>query len=142
MEKATKPVSYRILSCREVSFEKKPLTSGKLNAADISFKYGGHFKPDRNHLAIVLVVNLLVDGELSIKVESETKFEVVPFDAAFDVSTEGRIVDHVGIMPTLFGLAFSSIRGMLAVRTAGTPLENYPLPLINAVDATNKILRK
>lgn len=142
MEKTATSVGYRILSCKELSFEKRLLPSGKLSAADVSFKFGCKFKPEKNRLAIVIMASLMMAGEDAVKVESETTFEITPFDSAFDVSEGGKIVDHIGILPTLFGLAYSSTRGMMAVRTAGTPLENYPLPIIDAVDTTNKMLQK
>lgn len=93
-------------------------------------------------MAIVLEANILVAGESSVKVVSETTFEITPFDSAFDVPAAGKIVDHIGILPTLFGLAYSSTRGMMAIRTAGTSLVNYPLPIIDAVDMTKKMLRE
>lgn len=142
MEKAAKSVGYRILTCKELSFEKKLLPFGKLKADEISFTFNCKLKPEKPHLSIVLVASLLVAGESSVKVESETTFEITPFDSAFDVSADGKIVDHIGILPTLFGLAYSSTRGMMAIRTAGTSLENYSLPIIDAVDMTKKMLRK
>lgn len=142
MEKTATSVSYCILSCKEISFEMKHSPSGKLHADEVSFTFNCKLKPEKPHLAIVLEASLLIAGESSVKVASESIFEITPFDSAFDVSAEGKIVDHIGILPTLFGLAYSSTRGMMAVRTAGTPLGNYPLPIIDAVDMTKKMLRR
>ena len=142
MEKTATSVGYRILSCKELSFDMTLSPSGKLNADEVSFTFNCKLKPEEPHLAIVLEANILIAGESSVKVVSETTFEITPFDSAFDVPAAGKIVDHIGILPTLFGLAYSSTRGMMAIRTAGTRLGNYPLPIIDAVDMTKKMLRE
>ena len=55
---------------------------------------------------------------------------------------EDRLIDKVQIMPTLIGIAFSGMRGMVAIRTAGTPLEQYPLPLIKPKEFCDHFIKQ
>lgn len=55
---------------------------------------------------------------------------------------EDRLIDKVQIMPTLIGIAFSGMRGMVAIRTAGTPLEQYPLPIINPKEFSDYFMKQ
>lgn len=138
-----KTIGYRIVSCKERSFEAKLHPAEKVSGADVSFQYGCSINVvPANRLSITIISTILVKGELGIKLESETIFEFTPFDTAFDTSVSGRIVDRIGIMPTLFGLSYSSTRGMMAIRTAGTPLQAFPLPIVNAVDVTQRMLQQ
>ena len=137
---AIKSVGYRIVSCRELSYMINSRPSEKLSGTDVSYQYGCSINViEGNHISIKIMSNGFVKGEPVVKLESETVFEFKPFDAAFDISEEGRIVDRIGIMPTLFGLSYSSTRGMMAIRTAGTPLESFPLPIVDAIDVINKM---
>lgn len=139
---AVKSVGYRIVSCRELSYEIKSRPAEKLSGTDVSYQYGFNLNlVDGSRVAIKIISNVFVKGEPAVKLESETIFEFKPFEAAFDVTEDGKIVDRIGIMPTLFGLSYSSCRGMLAIRTAGTSLEAFPLPIVDAIDVTNKMLR-
>lgn len=138
-----KSIGYRIVSCKERSYEAKLRPAGKVSGADVSFQYGCSINVvAANRISIAIISTVFVKGELGIKLESETVFEFSPFDAAFEISSNGRITDRIGIMPTLFGLSYSSTRGMVAIRTAGTYLESYPLPIVDANDVTRKMMQQ
>ncbi len=140
---AVKSVGYRIVSCKERSYEIKFRPAEKLSGADVSYQYACSLNTVAvNRISIVIISSVFVKGEEVIKLESETIFEFSPFNSAFDTSVNGRIVDRIGIMPTLFGLSYSSTRGMMAIRTAGTPLEAFPLPIVDAVEVTRKMLQQ
>ena len=138
-----KTIGYRIVSCKERSFEAKSLLAEKFSGADVSFQYGCSINVvTADRLSITIISTILVKGELGLKLESETVFEFSPFDSVFDISSNGRITDRIGIMPTLFGLSYSSTRGMVAIRTAGTYLESFPLPIVDAIDVTKKMMQQ
>ena len=56
----------------------------------------------------------------------------------FKISGEGDKKDISKVLPILFSISYSTLRGMVAVRSLGTSLENYPVPLIDL----NKIFKK
>ena len=138
-----KTIGYRIVSCQERSFDAKLRLAEKVSGTDVSFQYGCSISVvTANRLSITIISTILVKGKIGLKLESETIFEFSPFDAVFDISSNGRITDRIGIMPTLFGLSYSSTRGMVAIRTAGTYLESYPLPIVDANDVTRKMMQQ
>lgn len=140
---AGKSVGYRIVRCKELSFESKIVSNGKVPGNAVSYQFGCQMHPGPdNRLAFVLSVVTLIEGIQAFKLESETVFEISPFDTAISVDADGQLVDYVGIIPTLFGLSFSTMRGMVAIRTAGTVLENYPIPIIDAVSAVKNMMTK
>ena len=138
-----KTIGYRIVSCKERSFEAKSLLAEKFSGTDVGFQYGCTINVvAANRLSITIISTIFVKGSLGLRLESETVFEFSPFDAAFEISSNGRITDRIGIMPTLFGLSYSSTRGMVAIRTAGTSLESFPLPIVDAIDVTRKMMQQ
>lgn len=135
-----KSIGYRIVSCKERSCELKIDSATKIHDSDVSFKFGCSINAlPAGRLSITIVSELIVVEKTAVKVESETIFEFAPSDVAFEVSGTGKIVDRIGIMPTLFSLAYGSTRGMIAIRTAGTNLAAYPLPIVDAMDVTRKM---
>ena len=138
-----KSVGYRIVRCKELSFESKIVSNGKVPGKSVSYQFGCQIQPrQENHLAFILSVVTLIEGSQAFKLEAETVFEISPMDAAVSVDDSGQLVDHVGIIPTLFGLSFSTMRGMVAIRTAGTVLENYPIPIIDATAAVKNLMTR
>ena len=135
-----KTIGYRIVLCRERSSEVKINSGSTVPESAVSFKFGCtiHSIP-AGRLSITIISELMVMEQTVVKVESETIFELSPFEGAFDISNTGKIVDKIGIMPTLFSLAYGSTRGMMAIRTAGTALANFPLPIVDAVEVTAKM---
>lgn len=138
--KQSQSVGYRIVSCQERSYEIKANSGGKITESDVSFKFGCNFNAlPAGRLSISIISELMVAEQTVVKIESETIFEFAPFEAAFDVTSSGKIVDRIGIMPTLFSLAYGSTRGMIAIRTAGTSFAKFPLPIVDALDVTSKM---
>lgn len=45
-----------------------------------------------------------------------------------------QLNDKSGILPSLLGICIGTIRGILVVKTAGTVLADYPLPVFNPTD--------
>ncbi|MBU0764979.1 MAG: hypothetical protein KJ607_09110, partial [Bacteroidetes bacterium] len=44
-----------------------------------------------------------------------------------------------GLLTTLISITIGTARGMLALKTAGTVLNKYPLPLINPLDILQQL---
>lgn len=137
---SNKTIGYRIVLCRERSAEVRINLGNTVSESAVRFKFGCYFHTiPAGRLSITIISELMVMEQTVVKVESETVFELSPFDGAFDISNTGKIVDKIGIMPTLFSLAYGSTRGMMAIRTAGTALANFPLPIVDAMEVTAKM---
>jgi hypothetical protein len=63
---------------------------------------------------------------------AEFVYSVLSLDAVMDVDKENKKLNmKVNIIPTLLGAAYSSLRGIVYARTLETPLEKYPIPMID-----------
>lgn len=58
------------------------------------------------------------------------------------VDDENGFTLKVDIIPTLQNIAIGTLRGIIHVRTQGTPLANYPLPPINTMDMAKSMQPK
>lgn len=68
---------------------------------------------------------------------------ILSYEAGFHFQirkTENQLseTDLSNLFPTLFRIAHDTLRGMVAVRTLGTPLANYPVPLVDLNRIFNK----
>lgn len=66
-------------------------------------------------------------------------YSVLNLDSAIIVDKENqRINVKADIFPSLVGAAYSTLRGIVFARTSGTPLANYPLPMIEVKTLVEK----
>jgi hypothetical protein len=65
--------------------------------------------------------------------ESEYWFNIPNLEEAVFIKGD-NVQDKVGVLPTLLGICFSTARGMITVRTSGTILDDFPLPIINPTE--------
>lgn len=137
---AGKKFGFRLIRCKELSFESTPVPGRAISADAVSFQYGFRVMSFENKgLSLTITGIILVDGMQVFKLAAEFVFEISPMEGVIEVMPDGGLQDHANIVPNLFGIAYSTLRGMLAIRTAGTPLEKYPLPIIDAYDAVKRM---
>lgn len=137
---AGKKFGFRLIRCKELSFESTPVSGRTIPAGAVSFRYGFRIQPfEKKGVSLTVTGIILVDGEQVFKLASEFVFEITPMEGVIELMPDGRLQDHANIVPNLFGIAYSTLRGMLTIRTAGTPLEKYPLPIIDAHDAVKRM---
>ena len=82
-------------------------------------------------------------NEEAIILELQTShiFEIIDLNNLVEIKDD-VITDVSGITPTLVGIAIGTIRGLIISKTAGTPLADYPLPIINPQLLCKNLLRK
>jgi len=71
-----------------------------------------------------------------------TEFEVDNFDRHFAHALDrDRMVDlPPSVLTLMLGVSIGALRGMIAQRTKGTPLESSPLPLINITSLVSRLI--
>lgn len=137
---ARQTVGYRLVKCGERAFATKLVIGKVYPEKSVAFHFACKINPsEKNRLSFIITVNYTVEGHEVFKLESETVFELMPLEQAIELLPDGKIVDHVGIVPTLLGISYSSTRGMIAIRTAGTGLDSFPAPIVNTVDVVKKM---
>ena len=142
MATQTRRIGYRITKCKELSFEFKSFPDFKLTEKNVSFNYSCSIEQaSDNSIRFIIDVFYEVNGDQIFRQKAESIFSIEPINGAIEFMADGKIIDHIDIIPTLIGLSYSAIRGMISIRTASTPLENFPAPIINAVDLAKKMIQ-
>lgn len=71
----------------------------------------------------------------------ESVYEIPGIDEFISFNSTREKVDiPPSLMSLMLGTSIGAMRGMLAVRTAGTPLESRPLPLINLTALVSRLI--
>ena len=145
MSQTTKKFDIGIISLREIGMKINTEELHKINPNNLEVSFGMRLcKEKENELILILhtIINLIEEQRKEIfSYSCEHNFHIDHMDDAIECN-EDRLIDKVQIMPTLIGIAFSGMRGMVAIRTAGTPLEQYPLPIINPKEFSDYFMKQ
>ncbi|MBD5182195.1 MAG: hypothetical protein HDS99_00185 [Bacteroidales bacterium] len=135
---ANNSVNISLLSCVEIEgatvINRRALR--RLGAAPVTVDMNVRLLPDMERNLISLVVGctyVAVIGLIRTHVftcTSLTTFEVENLKEQVEQRGEDQIIGGK-LMMTMLGIAVGALRGMVAVRTADTPLRHTPLPMID-----------
>lgn len=123
----------RLASVSEVSFMMSPGKVGdNINPEDMQMGFSSQIQPDINSDCFTL--NFGVRYELSGAVVMESVYSFV-FEVKnlkqFVVFNDNQSITVNHLMPHFLSVAVGTMRGILVVKTAGTNLAKYPLPMID-----------
>lgn len=136
-------IGYRLVKCKERSFEIKLVSGKKYSEKSVAFHFSCSIEPaEKNQISFIINAIYTIDDQEVFKQETETVFELDPIEQAIEYKPNGKLLDHVNIVPTLLGLSYSSTRGMIAIRTAGTGLEFFPAPIVDAAEIAKRLSKK
>lgn len=129
-------IKFRLVS---ISNEKTTTIPGDVNLASISeeslqfqYKIETIIKFAENTITVVPSIRYMFEGAVLFESSAEFNYSVLSLDAVMDVDKENKKLNmKVNIFPTILGAAYSSLRGIVYARTLTTPLEKYPLPMID-----------
>lgn len=127
-------IEFRLISISEV--RSMIATADKFSAissgSEVQITFGNQVYPEVKDNRISLVfstkyvfkesVLLDVAYRFTFGVKNLEKFVVLNFDGTATINT---------IMPILLNIALGAMRGIVAVKSAGTVLEKYPVPVID-----------
>lgn len=114
-------------------------TISKIDASKIAIEFGVRldFKKERDQLVLHLSIKYAypIENKMKSVVELTTAnhFEIKGLKEIIEVK-EDEFKDSKGILPTLLGVAIGTIRGILVVKTSGTILTDFPLPIMNPTE--------
>lgn len=129
-------IKFRLVS---ISNEKTTTIPGDVDLASISeeslqfqYKIGTIIKFAENTITVVPSIRYMFEGAVLFESSAEFNYSVLSLDTVIDVDKENKKLNmKVNIFPALLGAAYSSLRGIVYARTLTTPLEKYPLPMID-----------
>lgn len=129
-------IKFRLVS---ISNEKTTTIPGDVVLASISeeslqfqYKIGTIIKFAENTITVVPSIRYMFEGAVLFESSAEFNYSVLSLDTVMDVDKENKKLNmKVNIFPALLGAAYSSLRGIVYARTLTTPLEKYPLPMID-----------
>lgn len=134
MQKKDSQIQMRLLSVNEVSFMiSSNLVDEKTSSNDIQLGFANQIEAenDRDILSLNFGVKYEVKGKTALETMYKFTFEIVNLNNYIIKDDENSIKINY-IMPHLLNVAVGTMRGIIVVKTAGTQLSKYPLPLINA----------
>lgn len=149
MSTKKRKIEIRLLRVKEVGFymdSSLDMVKELINPGDLNISFGLRLAPDIQHDLLELNVVVIYrfngkEGRKILEIESLNMFEIKNLKDLLLVNEEA-IEDRSGIVPTLVGVAIGTIRGILVTRTAGTPMDKYPLPMVNPETLSENILQK
>ena len=129
-------IKFKLVS---ISNEKTTTIPGDVDLASISeeslqfqYKIGTIIKFAENTITVVPSIRYMFEGTVLFESSAEFNYSVLSLDTVMDVDKENKKLNmKVNIFPILLGAAYSSLRGIVYARTLTTPLEKYPLPMID-----------
>ena len=129
-------IKFKLVS---ISNEKTTTIPGDVDLASISeeslqfqYKIGTIIKFAENTITVVPSIRYMFEGAVLFESSAEFNYSVLSLDTVMDVDKENKKLNmKVNIFPILLGAAYSSLRGIVYARTLTTPLEKYPLPMID-----------
>lgn len=129
-------IKFRLVS---ISNEKTTAIPEDSNLASISeeslqfqYKIGTIIKFAENTITVIPSIRYMFEGAVLFESSAEFNYSVLSLDAVMDVDKENKKLNmKVNIFPSLLGAAYSSLRGIVYVRTLATLLEKYPIPMID-----------
>ncbi len=85
---------------------------------------------DQNFISVAFGAKYSYDGEELLQCIYAFDFNVMDLKQYVQFGENKNVTINV-IMPYLLDVAMGTLRGIIVAKTYGTPLYNYPLPIIN-----------
>lgn len=141
MAEENKNIQMRLKSVNEADFKMSPGKIGEdvdMEAIKIGFSCQIQPNTDNDSIAILFGIRFELDREEVL--ESIYRFEFDVMDISqFIVINKDKSMTISDIMPHLLSVAVGTMRGILVVKTAGTNLSKFPLPMID-INMLNNLL--
>ena len=132
-------IQMRLASVSEVSFMMSPgKVADNVNPEAIKIGFSVRIQPDVEKDILTLFFGTRYELEGEVVLESVYRFEFeVKNIRQFIVFNDNQSITVNHIMPHFLSVAVGTMRGILVVKTAGTNLSKYPLPVedINQLNA-------
>jgi len=142
-------IKLRLLKIQEIAFIMdlaKIAAIPDFDFKNIAIEFG--FKTEIIPEKELFILNTLVKysyllndkSEKIVELETTNHFEIEKLKELIDTKESDVFKVNSGILPTLIGISVSSLRGIMVVKTDGTLLSEFPLPLVNPTDICSQMI--
>ncbi len=136
-------VRFRLVSIENEVYKQNfsEVTSENINESALKFQYKIRtvIKMSEDIIVVIPSMRYLYKGNVIFETSAEFVYSIQTLAVAIDVDKENnKIIVKSNFFRSLLGTAYSTLRGMLFVRTQETPLAKFPAPLVNVDTLVSK----
>ena len=122
------------------------LNIDKINVSDINeeslrfqYKIETLIKMSENIILVTPSIRFILGDTTILEVSATISYDVQTLDEAFSVDKENHKINiKADILPSFVGASYSTLGGIVYAKTVGTPLAQYPIPMIEITTLMNK----
>ena len=136
-------IKYRIdsINQEEFSLNIEGVDLSNMNDLTLKFQYKMEtlLKMNEDLILVKPSVRLLYNESPVLTAAVIVSYSVQTLDNAFSIDRDNQQINiKADILPAFIGAAYSTLRGIVYVRTIDTPLATYPIPMIELQTLINK----
>ena len=136
-------IKYRIdsITQEEFSLNIEGVDLSKMNDNTLKFQYKMEtlLKMNENIILVKPSARLLYDDSPVLTASVIVSYSVQTLEDAFSIDRDNQQINiKADILPSFVGASYSTLRGIVYAKTAGTPLAQYPIPMIEIPTLMNK----
>lgn len=136
-------IKYRIdsINQEEFSLNIEGVDLSNMNDLTLKFQYKMEtlLKMNENLILVKPSVRLLYNESPVLTASVIVSYSVQTLEDAFSIDRDNQQINiKADILPAFIGAAYSTLRGIVYVRTIDTPLATYPIPMIELQTLINK----
>ena len=126
-------VDISLVACKESSFDAHLDSNMEI---DVNYIYFGYeFEINKTGVDSIRIdfAGRYSSGrdETLIRLVTSVEFQILNMEKLLLFTKNGSIKDPTHIIAPLLVVSYGAMRGMMATKTAGTPLEKFPVPLLS-----------
>jgi hypothetical protein len=136
-------IKYRIdsINQEEFSLNIEGVDLSNMNDLTLKFQYKMEtlLKMNEDLILVKPSVRLLYNDSPVLTASVIVSYSVQTLEDAFSIDRDNQQINiKADILPAFIGAAYSTLRGIVYVRTVDTPLATYPIPMIELQTLINK----
>ena len=136
-------IKYRIdsINQEEFSLNIEGVDLSNMNDLTLKFQYKMEtlLKMNEDLILVKPSVRLLYNDTPVLTASVIVSYSVQTLEDAFSIDRDNQQINiKADILPAFIGAAYSTLRGIVYVRTVDTPLATYPIPMIEMQTLINK----
>lgn len=137
-------IHVHLVSVSEVKFmlnlDESLLAKFQPNGPNIGFAHTISVNKEDSTITLIFGVQYAVDETPLLECRYAFTFNVKPMDDVVKIEKDKMKIKI--LMPHFISVAIGTMRGIIVVKTAGTFLAKYPLPMLDAQSVLSKIANR